>query len=472
MADEIEEKQGVVNTLSTVASVKKASTRSNGIKSTNWQSWAISKRNAGDPLRLALDIDSATFKEFCQRAAEVRDESEELNHESYLDPSKVHDMYHIHEEDYFISSVLCNKFEIPVWPLSIGRNVGCGGAALRVAGSVALDLGKHMNQSDIDVDEGFGLVEPGNNLRDKLRVDVPDLGGDSNIGNTIGRGVDGSLVRTGMGALPNPKADTSKPPHEQEAGESWQLFNYGFGAYNDDIFSQSSLGIVVKMGIWLMCNPGGYQSSLITFPKYDQLHQILEIIRPLRVGIVLQNVPTLRHILLDAGVHGAKKKYFDTDKPLTDEPMDEIAKKLGLDRWNFNGNLTTTELKWVDWLSNGAHVFFSPISKVSADDDVAQYKMSRERCQEYGFDFIGTFCVGMIEMHHIFCLVFDRKDAESCRRARKLLSVLIDDAAKQGWGECRTHLTFLDQITATYNWNDNVQIKLNEKIKVALNSRR
>lgn len=51
MADEIEEKQGVVNTLSTVASVKKASTRSNGIKSTNWQSWAISKVS---PLKISL----------------------------------------------------------------------------------------------------------------------------------------------------------------------------------------------------------------------------------------------------------------------------------------------------------------------------------------------------------------------------------------------------------------------------------
>lgn len=32
---------------------------------------------------------------------------------------------------------------------------------------------------------------------------------------------------------------------------AWQLFNYGFGPYNDGIFSQSSLGIVVKMGIWV-----------------------------------------------------------------------------------------------------------------------------------------------------------------------------------------------------------------------------
>lgn len=113
---------------------------------------------------------------------------------------------------------------------------------------------------------------------------------------------DGTLVRTGMGALPNPDADPTAPPHDQEPNSAWQLFNYGFGPYNDGIFSQSSLGIVVKMGIWLMVNPGGYQSYMITIPRDEDLHQAIEIIRPLRASMVLQNVPTVRHVLLDAAV--------------------------------------------------------------------------------------------------------------------------------------------------------------------------
>lgn len=105
-----------------------------------------------------------------------------------------------------------------------------------------------------------------------------------------------------MGALPDPDADPALPADEQPANKAWQLFNYGFGPYNDGIFTQSSLGVVVKMGIWLMTNPGGYQSYLITIPRDEDLNQAVEIIRPLRVGMVLQNVPTLRHVLLDAAV--------------------------------------------------------------------------------------------------------------------------------------------------------------------------
>jgi FAD/FMN-containing dehydrogenase len=83
-------------------------------------------------------------------------------------------------------------------------------------------------------------------------------------------------------------------------------------------------------------------------------------------------------------------------------------------------------------------------------------------------DFIGTFVVGMREMHHIVCLVFDRKDEESCRKARWILQTLIDDAAERGWGEYRTHLAFMDQIAGTYKFNGNALMKLNEAIKEAL----
>lgn len=112
----------------------------------------------------------------------------------------------------------------------------------------------------------------------------------------------GELVRTGMGALPDPtiSKDPNLRPDQQQGNRCWQLFNYGFGPYNDEIFTQSSLGIVVKMGIWvrkfsydaqhkrltslqLMPNPGGYQAYLITLPRHNDLHAVMDIIRPLRM---------------------------------------------------------------------------------------------------------------------------------------------------------------------------------------------
>jgi hypothetical protein len=63
-----------------------------------------------------------------------------------------------------------------------------------------------------------------------------------------------------------------------------------------------------------------------------------------------------------------------------------------------------------------------------------QYQVTRRRCKEAGLDFIGDFCVGMREMHHIVCIVFDRQDPESKRKAHWLIRTLIKDCAEHGWG--------------------------------------
>lgn len=56
--------------------------------------------------------------------------------------------------------------------------------------------------------------------------------------------------------------------------------------------------------------------------------------------MILQNVPTLRHILLDAAVLAPKEKYTsDPTKPLGEAELDAIARKLNLGRWNFYGAL-------------------------------------------------------------------------------------------------------------------------------------
>lgn len=86
-------------------------------------------------------------------------------------------MYYMTSKEYFISSAvvaprnvaevqaivrLCNEFEIPLWPFSIGRNVGYGGAAPRVPGSIGLDMGRNMGKIlEVNVDGAYAFVEPG-----------------------------------------------------------------------------------------------------------------------------------------------------------------------------------------------------------------------------------------------------------------------------------------------------------------------
>lgn len=177
------------------------------------------------PLVLPPGTDAAQFEAYISGAAgivgaenvTVITSADELTKESYLDPSKAHDMFHVFDKDYFVASAvvaprkvtevqaimrLCNEFKIPVWPFSIGRNVGYGGASPRVPGSVGLDMGRNMNRVlEVNEPNAYCLVEPGvtysglydylveKKLNDKLWVDTPDLGGGSVLGNCIERGV-------------------------------------------------------------------------------------------------------------------------------------------------------------------------------------------------------------------------------------------------------------------------------------------
>jgi hypothetical protein len=156
------------------------------------------------PLKLPPSINQAQFDAYIQRAAKicglenvtVISSAAHLDREHYTDPSKSHDMFHILEKEYFITSAtiaprgvaevqeivkLSNTFLMPLWPFSVGRNIGYGGAGPRVPGSIGLDMGRHMNKVlKVDVEGAYALVEPGvtfadlhnylveNNLRDKL----------------------------------------------------------------------------------------------------------------------------------------------------------------------------------------------------------------------------------------------------------------------------------------------------------------
>ncbi|MCJ1393747.1 hypothetical protein MMC18_006623 [Xylographa bjoerkii] len=264
----------------------------------------------------------------------------------YMEHPNTHDAFHISQQDVLVCSAVvypgstrdvqevvkwANKHKIPIYPISMGRNVGYGGAAPRVPGSVVMDLGRRMNKIlNIDGSNASCVVEPGvsyfklyeeiqrRNL--PLWIDTPDLGGGSVLGNAMDRGVgytpygdhfanhcgmeivlpNGELLRTGMGAMPG-KNGTDNP--------TWQSFQPAYGPYSDGIFSQSNFGIVTSMGFWLM-PATEHQSYMITFPREEDFEHIVEIIRPLAQKRILGNIPQLRHVIQELAVTGMPKSHW------------------------------------------------------------------------------------------------------------------------------------------------------------------
>jgi FAD/FMN-containing dehydrogenase len=74
----------------------------------------------------------------------------------------------------------------------------------------------------------------------------------------------------------------------------------------------------------------------------------------------------------------------------------------------------------------------------------------------------------MREMHLIIEVVFDKQDAQKRADALQCLRVMVDEAARRGYGEYRTHLALMDQVAQTYAWGEGALGKLHETIKDAV----
>ncbi|MFT4191711.1 MAG: FAD-binding oxidoreductase [Comamonas sp.] len=382
------------------------------------------------------------------------------------------------------------------------------------------------------VEPGVTFFQLAQYLRDNassLMIDTPDLGWGSIVGNTMERGVGytpygdhfmwqtgmevvlptGVVMRTGMGALPGSNA--------------WQLYPYGFGPYPDGLFTQSNFGVCTKMGIALMKRPPASMSYLVTFEHEEDLAQVMEIMLPLRINMYpIQNVPVVRNIVLDAGVVSQRAEWQSDPGPLRPQSIARMKKELGLGHWNFYGTLygdpatidnawrlirqafavvdgarfhthldrpeqgdrgahvlhdrhrinngipSLDELKLLDWIPHGAHSSFSPISAVDGQDALRQSLMVRRRADEYRKDYAAQFIIGLREMHHIGLFLYDRHAEDQRAETLALMKLLIREAAEAGYGEYRTHNALMDDVMATFNWNDGALLAFHEKIKDAL----
>ena len=186
------------------------------------------------------------------------------------------------------------SYKIPLYAISTGRNLAYGGSAPVYSGSVVLDL-KRMNRVlEVSERNAFALVEPGVSYFDLYEhitkagldvwIDPPDPGWGSVIGNALDGGggwtaypfrdhfgshcgmevvlANGEVVRTGMGAVPNAK--------------SWQQNKWGCGPWVDGLFRQGNMGIVTKMGFYLMPRPEAYMSANVQVMREEDIVPLMD----------------------------------------------------------------------------------------------------------------------------------------------------------------------------------------------------
>jgi 4-cresol dehydrogenase (hydroxylating) len=363
----------------------------------------------------------------------------------------------------------------------------------------------------------------------RLMLSIADLGWGSVVGNSLDNGVtympygqdfaapcglevvlaNGEVLRTGMGAMTGNK--------------SWHLYKRGLGPVLDPLFMQSNYGIVTKMGVWLMPFPEVYMPLWLKVWNEDDLGPLVDTLRGLRLDRTIEGVPSIYNTLVLASVFSRRSEWTDSEEPLPDATIDRIAKELDIGRWlmrfalwgdevvvdhgfrkikhafecipgaEVTGEKVAPEdipgrkhpgdrvqggvpnLDWnymTGWYGGeeGGHIGFSPVAPLTGDEALRVHRLLKGLVErEARLDYIGGILnINARSFIDVVMVTFDTKDEAQARRSYETARLLVREAGKEGYGEYRAHLDFMDLASEQYSFNDHVYRRFCETIKDAV----
>ena len=254
---------------------------------------------------------------------------------------------------------IANRHRVPLYPISTGKNWGYGSRA-PIRDGVLLDLGRLNRIVDFDEDLAYVTIEPGVTQRQlftflrergsRLWMDATGASPDcSIIGNTMERGFGHTPMGDHCGNVCGfevvlPTGERVETGFARFASANpGALGRWGVGPSLDGLFSQSNLGIVTRLSVWLMPAPESFQAFFFTCGDENGLAPIIDALRPLRLNGTLRSV---MHIGNDYKVLSGTAQYpWDETGgrvPLDLETMKRLRRKLRIAPWNGSGGLYGT----------------------------------------------------------------------------------------------------------------------------------
>lgn len=243
-------------------------------------------------------------------------------------------------------------------PIACGKNWGYGDACAPTPGQVIVDLRRMNRVLEVDPELAYCVIEPGvtqGQLCEALRgtglwMDATGAGPEASlVGNTLDRGfghtpygdhaantcgmevvlADGRVLRTGFGHYANARAA--------------HAYRYGVGPSLDGLFQQSGLGIVTRIGLWLMPEPEACVGYFIRCERDEDLEPMIDALRGLRLHEVLRSAI---HVGNDLRVLSGRTRYpwerTGGRTPLPQDVRRELRAEHGVGAWNVAGALYGT----------------------------------------------------------------------------------------------------------------------------------
>ncbi len=249
---------------------------------------------------------------------------------------------------------VANALRVPVYPVSTGKNWGYGGRVPPADASVLLDLGRMNRIVDYDEDLAYVTVEPGVTQRQLLAF-LRERGGKLWMDPTaasIDASVLGNVLERGHGLTPYadhvehaaglevvlPSGECLRTGHGRFGGSERlriaALDRWGVGPALDGLFTQSSLGIVTEMTVWLLPRPEHVEAIFFGLDGDAQVARAFDVLRPLRLDGTLRIGPRFANVYrnLRYGLYPWERTRGET--PLSVADAVAYGRELGIAPWN------------------------------------------------------------------------------------------------------------------------------------------
>ncbi len=252
---------------------------------------------------------------------------------------------------------IANRYQTPIYPISTGKNWGYGSRVPTQTGCVLMDLSRLNQILDYDETLAYVTIEPGVTQRqlyeflqkkgNKLLMSVTGSTPDSSlIGNIMERGEakgplgdrfnhvcgmevvlpTGECIHTGFNRFENPQAGA--------------VNRWGVGPYFDGMFTQSNLGIVTQMTLWLMPYPKYFQAFFYSIDQDSNLEALIDALRRLKLEGVIK---TTFHINNSYRMLSIQQQYpwqeTKGETPLPPDLLEQLSHQWGGGVWIGEGAL-------------------------------------------------------------------------------------------------------------------------------------
>lgn len=408
---------------------------------------------------------------------------------------------------------IANKYKIPFWINSTGKNFGYGGPAGVVRGTVNLDLRRMNKILEINEKHAYVLVEPGVTFFDlynelqrcglRFWTDVPGPGWGSVLGNTIEYGMgytdygqrvnfqcgmevvlpSGELLRTGQGAIPGSK--------------TWQQYKRNLGPRIDELFFQTNYGVVTKMGLWLMPEPPTYIPVKISSPEPESIIPMIDVMRPMRHSGVINNNATVsknnppgtlprdeteenhRGWYNSLAFYGMAKGVEERFEFVTEAYRKAMPNaKIEFERYDAPHDMAkigesrmARGMAGIPGMLAMIHnITFSVVLPFEGQEAWDCIQLFDSIAKKYGHRYFGRSHHAESPHSLITTSGWDIKyqDEKYNQAAIDMVKEWITESAKNGWSAYRVMTPLMDQTMATYSWNDNALLKFFESLKDTL----